>query len=312
MNLQKLPDSAKAQVARALEPMPSLGFGAVVGLEQMRLADNWIFSRLQAVAKEMNATLASYRYHEAAYTIYHFFWHEFCDWYLEWVKPEITKPFEGDHISPVWINLARVFEATIHLLHPFTPFITEELWHQLPRVGSAASISVTPFELVTERAADPISERQFETIKELIVAARNAKAEMGLQIEKPSLQVAGEDLQLLELFRTHQESIARLAALKAVTFTRGRLGAGLTCVRVTPAFDFRILHEQRVDHEGERSRLQKEREKIEKQLAQGKAQLENREFVARAPQNVVQGVERRLVELSEHHRKVLESLERLG
>jgi valyl-tRNA synthetase len=311
LNLEKLPDFAKAQLAGALEPIPGIGFEPVTGPEWTRLADAWIFSRLRAVTDEVGSALAAYRFHEAAYSIYHFFWHEFCDWYVEWVKPEVTKAFAGERIPPVWINLTRAFEAALHLLHPFMPFITEELWNRLPRSGKTLSISLAPFELVSKRVMDTVSEKQFDTVRELVVATRNAKAEMGLQKEKPSLQIASEDLQLLELFRTHQEPIARLAALKAVALTHGRLSTRLRGVRLTPAFDLRILHEEKVDRAEERIRLQKEKEKLEKQLAQGRSQLANQEFVARAPRNVVEGVERRLSELSAHYQKVIESLERL-
>ena len=312
MNLENLPHPVKTQLAASLQPIPGLGLDAVLGSERMALADRWLFSRLQAVAKEMSAALASYRFHEAAHTIYHFFWHEFCDWYLEWVKPEITGPVEGTQAPPAWINLTRAFEATLHLLHPFMPFISEELWRQLPRAGDAPSISLTPFDLVNERVADPVSEKQFETIKELVVAARNAKAEMNLQKQKPSAQVASDDLRLLELFRAQQESILRLAALQAVNFTRGRLAADLSGVRVTPGFDLRILREEKVDHAAERSRLRKEKEKLEEQIAQAKKQLQNQGFLDRAPRDVVRGVQHRHSELTDQYRKVLESLERLG
>ena len=160
-------------------------------------------------------------------------------------------------LPPAWINLARVFEASLHLLHPFMPFITEELWHLLPQRDAGDSISLTDFRLVTERVADPISEKQFEKVQELVVTARNAKAEMGLQKQKPSLQVASEDLRLLEIFRTHQETILRLAALQAMHLTRGRLAADLPDVRSGASFDLRILHEDKVDHEAERVRLRR-------------------------------------------------------
>jgi valyl-tRNA synthetase len=192
------------------------------------------------------------------------------------------------------------------------PFITEELWHLLPHHKAGVSISLTDFRLVTERVADPISEKQFEKVQELVVTARNAKAEMGLQKQKPSLQVASEDLRLLEIFRTHQDAILRLAALQAMHLTRGRLAADLPDVRSGASSDLRILHEEKVDHEAERARLRKEKQKIEQQLAQVRAQLGNQEFVVRAPREVVRGAEHRLRELDEHLRKVLESLERLG
>jgi valyl-tRNA synthetase len=312
MNLQNLPESARPQLAAALEPLPALGYEPAAGTEQTVLADRWIFSRLHTVTAEMNAALAAYRFHEAAYTIYHFFWHEFCDWYLEWVKPEITRPVESAKAPAAWINLTRVFDAALHLLHPFMPFITEELWQQLPRATPAPSISLTPFSLVAERVADPITEKQFDTVRDLIVAARNAKAEMGLHKAKPSIQVASDDLRLLELFRAHQEIILRLAALQAVNFTRERLAAELAGVRVMPAFDLRILHEEKVDHAAEGARLRREKAKLERQLAQVNAQLSNSEFLSRAPREVVRGVEHRRAELTQHYQKVLESLEKLG
>ncbi len=312
MNLQKMPETLRAQLAQGLEPIPSLGFEPMAAAEHLALADRWIFSRLAAVTREIEEALKDYRFHEAAFKIYHFFWHEFCDWYVEWVKPEITRPAEGEKAPPAWINLARVFEASLHLLHPFMPFITEELWHLLPHRSAGASISLTDFRLVTERVADPISAKQFGKVQELVVTARNAKAEMGLQKQKPSLQVASEDLRLLEIFRTHQDAILRLGALQAMHLTRGRLSAELPDVRSGASFDLRILHEEKVDHEAERARLQKEKQKLEQQLAQVRGQLGNREFLARAPREIVRGAEHRLKELEEHLRKVLESLERLG
>ncbi len=195
--------------------------------EPLALADRWIFSRLATVTREMEAALAEFRFHEAAFKIYHFFWHEFCDWYVEWVKPEITHPASGEKVAPAWINLGRVFEASLHLLHPFMPFITEELWHLLPGREAYDSISLKDFRLVTERVADPVSEKQFEKIQELIVTARNAKAEMNLQKAKPSLQIAAEDMRLLEIFRTHQDTILRLSSMQAMHMTRGRLASDL-------------------------------------------------------------------------------------
>ena len=312
MNLQKLPETLRAQLEQALEPIPGLGFEPVASTEHLALADRWMFSRVATVTRQMEEALAHYRFHEAAFDIYHFFWHELCDWYLEWVKPEITRPVEGEKAPPAWINLTRVFEAALHLLHPFMPFITEELWHLLPHCNPGPSISLTDFKLVGERVADPISEKQFEKVQELVVAARNAKAEMALQKQKPSLQVASEDLRLLELYRAHQDTILRLAGCEAMHLARGRLAAEVLDVRAGAAFDLRVLHEDKVDPAAERARLQKEKQKLEQQLAQARAQMSNQDFLARAPREVVRGAERRQKELTEHYQKVVESLERVG
>jgi valyl-tRNA synthetase len=312
MNLEKMPEAMRGQLAQALEPTPALGFEPVASTEHLALADRWMFSRLATVTRQMEDALAHYRFHEAAFDIYHFFWHELCDWYLEWVKPEITRPVASEKAPPPWINLLRVFEAALHLLHPFMPFITEELWHLLPHCHPGPSISLTDFKLVGGRVADPISEKQFEKVQELVVAARNAKAEMALQKQKPSLQVASEDLRLLELYRAHQDTILRLAGCEAMHLARGRLGADLPDVRSGAAFDLRVLHEEKVDHAAERARLQKEKQKLEQQLAQARAQMSNQDFLARAPREVVRGAEHRQKELTEHLQKVVESLERVG
>jgi valyl-tRNA synthetase len=340
MNLEKLPQAWRDQLREALHPVPELGFSPVNSLESLAPADRWIFSRLQAVTRKIEEALADYRFHEAAYEVYHFFWHEICDWYLEWVKPEITRPSEGRKVSPAWINLARVFESALHLLHPFMPFITEELWQRLPHAGSAppldpllpeegspripllneegskgwwrgSSISLTSFRLVSERAADSVSEKQFELIQDLVVSLRNAKAEMGLQKVRPSAQVGCEDLRWLELFRSHLDTILRLSSFQALTFVRDRLEATIPGVRGGPIFTLRVFHEQPVDQVAELARLQKEKQKIEEALAGVKKQLENESFLARAPQEIVRSVTRRRDELADHLRTTLRSIEGL-
>ncbi len=312
MNLRKLPAPLRDQLAAALVPIPGAGFEAMTGTGSTELADRWVFSRLLSVTREVDEALTSYRFHEAAYAIYHFFWHEFCDWYLEWLKPEVTKVPEAPKIPPAWVNISRVFESALHLLHPFMPFITEELSNQLPHSRPGRSISLEPFQLVSERMADPVSEKQFESVRELIVAVRDAKAERNLQRETPSAQVASQDTRLLELLRAHQEPILRLAGLRAMNFTQGKISAEAGSSRVTAAFDLRLFHEAPEDHEAERARLQNDKSKIERQLVGVKKQLENEEFRNRAPREVVRGVEHRYRELSAHYQKVVESLERLG
>jgi valyl-tRNA synthetase len=124
--------------------------------------------------------------------------------------------------------------------------------------------------------------------------------------------VAAEDLRLLEIFRTHQDTILRLSAMQAMHLTRGRLAADIPDVRSGVSFDLRILHEEKVDHEAERARLQKDKQKLEQQLAQVKSQLSNQAFLARAPKEIVRGAEHRLKEMEEQLHKISDSLERLG
>jgi valyl-tRNA synthetase len=311
MNCRKLPAASQIQIMQSLKPLPGLGFDAVATPEHLALADRWIFSRLLTVTREVNEALAQFRFHEAADQVYHFFWHEFCDWYLEWVKPEITRA-DGEPAHATWINLTRAFEAALHLLHPFMPFITEELWHELGRRPREESISLAAFDLVSDRVADPISEKQFQIMQELIVAARNAKAEMNLQKQKPSAQVASDDLRILELFRAHLDAIHRLAGLQATNFIHGRLGPTTPGVRRVGAdVDLRLFQEQKIDSEADRTRLQRDKARLEKQLAALDQQLEKEDFVTRAPSEVVRAARKRRDDVRAQLGRLIESLEML-
>jgi len=309
MNLEKLGPEARSRVAAAYEAASKNGFGPLPTDPTLELADRWIFSRLATITQEIEDALVDYRFHEASHKVYHFFWHEFCDWYLEWIKPEITRPLGPEESCNAWANLLLVFESALHLLHPFMPFITEELWHRLPNREAEVSISLKPFALVGPQAANPDAERDFGNIRDLVVAARNAKAEAGLQKEKVAAQAATEDPALLRLFNVHQQTVLRLAGLESLDLVSGRLETG---THVTSAFELQLLYEKQVDPDAERFRLAKERDKLEGALVRVKKQLENRSFLDRAPEEVVRATESRRAELEIQFQKVVESLERLG
>jgi len=111
---------------------------------QVALVDRWIFSRLAGATAQVNDALEHFRFHEAAHVVYHFFWGDFCDWYIEWVKPELTSA-DRKKAQATWMNLFAAFERALRLLHPFMPFLTEELWHQLPQPSGARSIALDRF-----------------------------------------------------------------------------------------------------------------------------------------------------------------------
>jgi valyl-tRNA synthetase len=309
MNLQKLAPEVRNRVSAATEAAEKDGYEPMAAEPAMALADQWMFSRLATITREVEEALAGYRFHEASYKVYHFFWHEFCDWYLEWVKPEITRTLGAEDSCNSWVNLLLVFESALHLLHPFMPFITEELWHRLPNRGEEVSISLMPFGLVSARAVNSAAEKNFEKIRSLVVAARNARAEAGLQKEKVEARAASEDAAILELFNIHRQTIQRLAGLEALEVVSGRLEAG---VHVSSAFEFELVYEKQIDHAAERSRLAKEKEKLDAALSRVKKQLENRNFLDRAPEEVVRKTENHRAELEVQLQKVVESFERLG
>ena len=309
LNLQKLAPSVRIRISAATEAALRDGLGPLPGAAILELADQWMFSRLAAITKEIEEALADCRFHEASFKVYHFFWHEFCDWYLEWVKPEITRPLGPEDSYDSWANLLLVFEALLHLLHPFMPFITEELWHRLLNRGDDASISLMPFTLVSEGASNADAEKNFENIRSLVVAMRNAKAEAGLQKEKVAARVASEDGPTTELFKVHKQTILRLAGLESLEVKWGRLETG---TYVTSAFEFKLVYEKQVDHDAERSRLTKEKDKLESTLQRVKDQLGNRNFLDRAPEDIVRKTEDNRAELETQLQKVTDSLKKLG
>src|SRR6266404_2883479 len=114
------------------------------------LADRWLFVRLATIVETVNDALANYRFHEAAQAVYQFFWGDFCDWYIEWVKPDLQNADRG-RADVAWKNLFAGFDAALRLLHPFMPFLTEELWHQLPQRAGAKSIALDAFREAIQR-----------------------------------------------------------------------------------------------------------------------------------------------------------------
>src|SRR3972149_3480733 len=152
------------------------------------LSDRWIFSRLAHTVDTVNGALDNYRFHEAAHVVYHFFWGDFCDWYIEWIKPAMAET-NLDLAITAWRNLFAVFETALRLLHPFMPFLTEELWHRLPQKAGARSIALEPFPESAVHWPDSEAEEQVALLQELIVAARNIRAELKLD---PKARVAAE------------------------------------------------------------------------------------------------------------------------
>src|SRR6202035_1554597 len=109
--------------------------------DAVSLANRWIYSRLAEVIATVDDALENFRFHEAAQEVYHFFWGDFCDWYIEWVKPAMADADRSVAV-PAWRNLFAIFEAALRLLHPFMPFLTEELWHEFPQRVDAKSIAL--------------------------------------------------------------------------------------------------------------------------------------------------------------------------
>jgi valyl-tRNA synthetase len=268
--------------------------GIVCDLKQLQAAGEtlearWIVSRLHRTAGEMNQALGEYRFHEAANTIYRFFWGDFCDWYLEVVKLRLPD-------RAALATLLTVFESALRLLSPFMPFITEEVWHALyENHPPARSIALSRYPQPLADLLDDEAEQQMARIQELIVAVRDMRRQLGVE-EKAAVPIL---LRVAPAERTgieqNQEIVGRLAKVSGIEFVE-TMPEG-TALRSAPGFDVAVIYERTIDVAVECERLKKELARFEKEVSNAGRQLSNEGFLAKAPANVVEGLRRRAAEL---------------
>ncbi len=274
------------------------------------LADQWIFSRLESVARNMDEALEEFRFHEAAHVIYQFFWGDFCDWYIEWVKPLLSG--DAGEALPAWRNLFAVLEAALRLLHPFMPFLTEELWQRLPQRSGSRSISLEAFPEPKPQRSRPDDEQAFSLLQEIIVAARNIRAERKIDARrKVAANYHSEDQALNAAVREHLEQILRLAELSELHFSPARLDPAQNSLRSSALFELGIPMAEGLDIPAERARLRKEEERLQADILSKRARLADEMFRSRAPENVVRQLEVTLAEREGAHARTLELLRQL-
>jgi len=309
-NLQKVDlggvslEELAAPEIRAKAPYASGGAVALV--------DGWLFARLAATIGLVNEALQNYRFHEAAQGVYQFFWGDFCDWYIEWVKPELQNA-EKTRALAAWRNLFAALDAALRLLHPFMPFITEELWHQLPQRPGAKSIALDAFPEARTEWKNAEALEEFGLIQDVIVALRNIRAEMKLEPKKKvAAEFSSADERARRTIESSREGILRLAALSELKVNAERLPQSGGAVRSTALFDVRIAYvAEAIDVEAEEARLRKQIEGLEKAIAAKEKQLADDTFRNRAPEKVVRGLEATVAEQTAELRKLRSRLEEL-
>jgi valyl-tRNA synthetase len=276
---------------------PGLRPSDLSGFDKSTLEDRWILSRLNRVAQDVNDALQIYRFDDAANRIYEFFWGDFCDWYIELSKPRLLG---GDEklVRTACVNLVNLFEASLRLLHPVMPFITEELWYAVyDGKPPLKSIALAAFPQADKNQIDLAAETDMAILQDLIVSVRNLRAELKVeQKAKVPIQVFTEDAAIRSLIEQNRGAVERLANVEQITFAETSL-AKLAGVRSTSRFDVHVIFERKIDAAAERERLTKELQQIEKEFANGQRQLGNEQFLAKAPAVVVEGIRRRADEL---------------
>jgi len=287
----------------------------IAGFQAKTLEDRWILSRFNRVAANVNDALTTYRFHEAANSIYDFFWGEFCDWYLELIKPRLNFEERGDKSAAqvACANLVSLFDAALRLLHPVMPFITEEIWQAMYEGKPALkSIALAPFPQADEKQFDLAAETEMAILQDLIVSIRNLRAELKVEPKvKVPIEVFAHEPEIRRMIDHNRGAIERLATVEKIAFVESSL-AKVAGARSTARFDVHVLYERKIDVASECERLKKELEKFEKGIANGQRQLGNENFLAKAPQNVVEGLRKQQQELAVLKEKTLSKLKEIG
>ncbi len=262
---------------------------------EIPLIDRWLFARLADTVATVNDALDNYRFHEAAQSVYQFFWGDFCDWYIEWIKPELQNS-DRDRAMVAWRNLFAGFDAALRLLHPFMPFITEGLWHQLPQKAGAKSIALERFPEPRASWMDAAAVKEYGLVQEVIQTLRTIRAEMKLDPKKKvAAEFSSADAETRRIVEANRDGILRLALLSELTVSSGKLAEGGGANRSTAEFDVRIpFAAETMDVAAERTRLNKEMQGLQKAITSKENQLGNQVFRERAPVPVIKQMEEAL------------------
>ena len=298
----------------------SLGEGPIRPLadvrENLELEDRWILSRLQGAAEGTTADLESFRLHEAADRLYHFFWGDIADWYLELVKPRLKGDSGEASREAARSVLVTVFDGVSRLLHPIVPFVTEALWRQLPwpeGMPRPEALIIAPWPVADAALSDRDAEAQMDAFQELVATVRSLRKEYGVgEGQMVPLAIAGED-GLRETVEAQRGALARLARVGELRFERAAEGAvGAHAVLQGGSTEVFLPLEGVIDVGRERERLREETTRLEGQLTGASQRLANDQFMSRAPAEVVAKERERAANLAERIGKLREKLTLLG
>ena len=280
------------------------------------LPERWILSRVQRTSAEINRALDDFKIAEAAQGLYHFIWNDICDWYIELAKTRLQDPSKAAERWKIQGALATALDAAMRLLHPFMPFLTEELWQQLPKPqGAPQSIMITLYPIPDPRYVDDASEASMALVQKVVTTIRMLRTEKGVpSIQRPSaiLNVADDyEKTILEGYRHLTVEQAKLGDLVVRRTGEAPGGAAVTGL----AGDVEVilvLEEAPADSAAERAKLEKERAKLDKDRDHLAQKLANPQFLERAPAAVLEKDRARLAQIQAAMTRLDATLERLG
>ena len=274
------------------------------------LVDKWIVSRLHRLIREVEETLRDYKFNELAHLIYHFIWHEFCDWYLELIKPVLNQRDDNESKLATQHTMIRVLANSLQLLHPIMPFITEEIWQKLPTTQE--SIMISPYPECDLKKIDGDAEKKMDLIIDVVNNIRNVRWEMNVP---PSQMVE------VILFSKNHESLEILQDCKGYIESLGKADSVIISDSVTKpksaatavAQDVEIFLPLKgvIDFAEEERRLKKEIGKTMKDLDSVNKKLSNEDFLAKAPEDIIEKEKVKAGDLKEKQEKLEKGLNRI-
>jgi len=291
--------------------------------QELALHDRWILSRLNTTSRDVRQALSDYQFHEAVQTLYHFFWDDFCDWYIELSKQEVTSAESTSGRAAARTRLLSVLEQSLRLLHPFMPYITEELWQRLPvqpekslhQAYRAAkpTIMLAAYPASSAELIDGQAEWEMQAVIDVISRVRNIRSEMNIKPGEPiEVLFASPDAALRKVISASIDQIARLTRAAKVTIQE-QLQTPKASARAVLAggAELSVPLEGLIDFEQERHRLTREREKLLSEAGKLETQLANPQFVDRAPAERVAEVRERISDISQRTRQLQQTIDNL-
>ncbi|PYP88618.1 MAG: valine--tRNA ligase [Blastocatellia bacterium AA13] len=275
------------------------------------LADRWILSELDLTIRQVNEALEDYRINDVGQTLYHFFWDDFCDWYIELSKALVASSEDTQEVRNARGRILYVLESSLRLLHPLMPFITEDIWQRLPHSGE--SIMIAPFPQAREGADDEEARAEMATLINVITRIRNIRSEFNVpNSSRIAVHLSSDDAGARALIQSNLDYIERLARVHVVSSGESIPQLDNAARDIVSGIEIAVPLEGLIDVTKERERLSREVNRKENEASGLATRLQNESFVDKAPAEVVEQARLRHSELLVDIEKLRSTLRSLG
>lgn len=272
----------------------------VFGKGITELKDKWILSRFYQTLDRVTKSLDNFRFNDAAKTLYEFFWREFCDWYIELSKKNINQ-------QATQVVLYKVLEKFLRILHPIMPFITEELWQNLPHEGNSIMVSTWP--RLQKQFIDKKAESQMQTVISCITAIRNIRSVWQIEPAKRlAVKICAHKKSLENLLNAHSSYVKELAKVDSLEIAQELKKPKHSAVAVVGDIEIFVPLEGIIDLKKEAKRLTAKIKELENILQASSKKLKNKQFLNRAPKDVVAQTKEKQAQLKDSIKKLKSNL----